>query len=386
MNTINAYFDTGIKEDRENYFNYEKEVDELKKVIENDVTRLILITGMRRVGKSSLVNVVLNDNKYPYIWIDSRELGETDIDSFYKSLEDGLSEFLEKNTRFLDKIRNIFRSIKGVSVTTPLFSGEVKVDINEKKLYTISKIFKKVSKYGRVVLVIDEAQNFNDIKGFDGILAFMYDQLKNVKIIMTGSELSLIDILIGKKNPKAALFGRIYHEINLAPLLPDNAVCFLEKGFEQEGVLFKKKELEEIINSVNGIPGWLVDYGYSVAEKKMNSKEAINNTLEKCQILFKSELDMFLETKEKEKEQKKYLAILTQTIKGANYDEIKSELQKDINKDLTDTTLRKSLAELNHFGFIRKNNKKYETSCIAIKRAIEDDIDSVSFCKYSPYK
>ena len=69
------YFSTGIKSQRENFYNFKSEADEIVHAIESDATRFIIVTGMRRVGKSSIVNVLLNEMKHPYIWVDTRELG-----------------------------------------------------------------------------------------------------------------------------------------------------------------------------------------------------------------------------------------------------------------------------------------------------------------------
>lgn len=362
------YFSTGIKELRENFYNFESEADELAHAIESDATRCIVISGMRRVGKSSIVNVLLNEMTYPYIWVDTRELGAIDVDCFYRSMVDALNTFLKENRGFFGGIKNKLRKIKGFSISTPLIGGGVTVDIEQNNLYIIANVLKILNKQGKSILVIDEAQNFGTIDGFDNILAFIYDNLKNIKMILTGSEINLTDALLGAKNPNAAFFGRTYHEINLSPLTLDKSLDFLKKGFEQENVTFKNEDLEEIINHVDGVTGWLVQYGFYISEQKLTHVDAMSRTFEDSKTLVRGELEKFLRTKKEERTE--YVCILKTIKTGAQFDEIKKELKKEINGNIMDDEIRLYLSALERFGFIRKKKKKYEGGCIAVRRAI----------------
>lgn len=365
-----AYFSTGIKKLRENFYNFESEADELLHAIESDATRFIVITGMRRVGKSSIVNVLLNEMEYPYIWVDTRELGTINVDCFYRSMADALSTFLRENRGFFGGIKNKLEKIKGFSISTPLIGGGITVDVEQKNLYIISNVLKILNKQGKSILVIDEAQNFGTIDGFDNILAFIYDNLENIKVVLTGSEINLTDTLLGAKNPEAALFGRTYYEINLAPLTLDKSLDFLKMGFEQENVTIKNEDLEEIINYVDGITGWLVQYGFYIAEQKLTHNDAKDRTFEASKTLVRGELEKFLRTKKEERTG--YACILRMIKTGAQFDEIKRELKKEINGDIMDEKMRLYLSELERFGFVRKKKKKYEAGCIAVRRAIDE--------------
>jgi len=67
----------------------------------------------------------------------------------------------------------------------------------------------------QVVLAIDEAQDLRYLKGFDKILAHIYDYVKGIKLVLAESEVGLLDKIFGIGNPKAPLFGRAFTEIYL---------------------------------------------------------------------------------------------------------------------------------------------------------------------------
>ena len=364
------YFSTGIKNQRENFYNFESEADEIVHAIESDATRFIIITGMRRVGKSSIVNVLLNEMKHPYIWVDTRELGTINVDSFYRSMEDALTIFMKENKGFFNGVKNKLKSIKGISVSTPLIGAGVTIDIEQNNLYIISNVLKTLNEQGKSILVIDEAQNLSIIDGFDNILAFIYDNLKNIKVILTGSEITLTDVLLGAKNPEAAFFGRTLYEVNLSPLPLDKSLDFLKMGFEQENLSIEKEDLEEIVNYVDGNTGWLVQYGFYVAKQKLTHSDAMFRTFEDSKTLVRGELEKFLRTKKEE--QTEYRCILRTIKTGAQFNEIKRELKKEINGDIMDEKIRSYLSELERFGFLRTKKKKYEGGCIAVRRAIDE--------------
>ena len=93
-------------------------------------------------------------------------------------------------------------------------------------------------------------------------------------------------------------------------------------------------------------------------------------TFEDSKTLVRCELEKFLRT-EKE-EQTEYRCILRTIKTGAQFNEIKRELKKEINGDIMDEKIRSHLSELERFGFVRTKKKKYEGGCIAVRRAIDE--------------
>ncbi|MFP3399611.1 MAG: ATP-binding protein, partial [Acidianus sp.] len=66
-------FDERPKVRKEDLFDREKEVEE---IINNIKRPLLLISGVRRIGKTSVLLVSLNEAKENYILIDCRKLKE----------------------------------------------------------------------------------------------------------------------------------------------------------------------------------------------------------------------------------------------------------------------------------------------------------------------
>jgi len=64
-------FDERLKENRRKLIDREKELEQLKA---NMNRPLILLTGIRRIGKTSLLKVFLNELGTPLVLIDAREL------------------------------------------------------------------------------------------------------------------------------------------------------------------------------------------------------------------------------------------------------------------------------------------------------------------------
>jgi nicotinate-nucleotide pyrophosphorylase (carboxylating) len=74
----------------------------------------------------------------------------------------------------------------------------------------------------RFVLAIDEAQWLRLLKGHGKmdmalVLAYVYDNLSNVKVILTGSEVGLLHDFIGFNDVRSPLYGRIMDELTLEP-------------------------------------------------------------------------------------------------------------------------------------------------------------------------
>ncbi len=65
-------FDITPKQDRKDFFDREEEIEKLKEL----KTPIILVLGLRRTGKSSLIRISLNELNLPYIYIDLRMFEE----------------------------------------------------------------------------------------------------------------------------------------------------------------------------------------------------------------------------------------------------------------------------------------------------------------------
>lgn len=160
-------------------------VEEIK-LINNEILKNcqsnILIYGRRRIGKSYLINQVLNNYEGIKIYYQCKKI---DI----------------KNT--LNELSNIINKELGISY--PLQFNDF--DMLLSFLFEFSK---------KIVLCIDEYGYLNEaLKGVDSIIQQKIDKYKNnsnLKLILLGSSLDIMKNLIEKENP---LFGRFDVVINL---------------------------------------------------------------------------------------------------------------------------------------------------------------------------
>ena len=160
-------------------------VEEIK-LINNEILKNcqsnILIYGRRRIGKSYLINQVLNNYEGIKIYYQCKKI---DI----------------KNT--LNELSNIIKKELGISY--PLQFNDF--DMLLSFLFEFSK---------KIVLCIDEYGYLNEaLKGVDSIIQQKIDKYKNnsnLKLILLGSSLDIMKNLIEKENP---LFGRFDVVINL---------------------------------------------------------------------------------------------------------------------------------------------------------------------------
>ncbi|WP_243675786.1 hypothetical protein [Vulcanisaeta distributa] len=75
-------------------------------ILSNIGKPLIVVTGIRRIGKTSVINVALNELGIPYVLIDCRSLrdnyGRSDL---YRLISNALSSSLDKLIDILRRIR-----------------------------------------------------------------------------------------------------------------------------------------------------------------------------------------------------------------------------------------------------------------------------------------
>jgi hypothetical protein len=248
------------KEKREELFNRDEELETLLTSIRKG-EKLIVIQGIRRIGKSSLLNVALNECRYPSLKLDLREIYFTHSSiskfHFYRALSE---EFSKLNKLY--NLSSILKRIKGVKI-----SGlEVEFDWSKEGV-SLPTLFKTLdgwaSSRGRMVIAFDEAQYFR-LAGrirYDGILAWAIDNLPNITFILTGSQVGLLQDFLGLEDPDSPLCGRYARVIQLKRLGTDQSLKFLEEGFKQAKVK-SPSNLDEVIHTLSGLIGWLTLYGY----------------------------------------------------------------------------------------------------------------------------
>jgi hypothetical protein len=104
------YFSPGVKECREDFFNFDVELSTLVRELSNQTTRMIVVKGVRRTGKSSLIRVGLSMSGLPHVILDARRFEYFSVDAFYEILADSLARLLESRrsvSKYLGMIRGV---------------------------------------------------------------------------------------------------------------------------------------------------------------------------------------------------------------------------------------------------------------------------------------
>ncbi len=287
--------------------------NEEKKAFENSLNTypLIVVTGLRRVGKSSLTKSMLNEMKSPYVFIDGRILytssgGQIKYTDFVATLE---RELCKLSTKF--KIKSYIKQVRGINISG---SG---VSIDPKKT-DLTELFDQLNRYSKktgkdFVVCIDEAQylRFYGSRGGKDLLtliSYMYDNQNHISTVITGSEVGLLHDFLDLSNYESPLYGRAYSEIKVKPFKPNVAKEFLKEGFSEINLSINFK-LDKVIEVLDGIPGYLVLFGNKYKEN-LNYEEAILQVHQTMKGMVEGEL------KELEKRSSRYIMTLKYIASG----------------------------------------------------------------------
>jgi AAA+ ATPase superfamily predicted ATPase len=169
------------------FYNRTTEIAELQRIKEmayNDHSKLTVITGRRRIGKTSLILNALCDDKIVYLFVSRKS--EADLCSgFCAEIERQLAVFVPKMDSFIEVFRFLLEQAKNLKFTLVIDEFQEFININES--------------------VYSDIQNYWD----------QYRVNTNMNFIVSGSIYSLMTkIFQDKKEP---LFGRADAMIKLTP-------------------------------------------------------------------------------------------------------------------------------------------------------------------------
>jgi len=253
----NLLFDIRPKTSRSELFDREGELRELDRAVDRG-SPLTLVLGIRRIGKTSLVKAFLED--YKGLYLDAR--GVSRRSELYERIGDGLYNSLSRVRRLLEGVRGLSISAAGVEVRwrgsdSLSFMGLLQ-EINRRG--------------GRFILVVDEVQSLKPPVSVDlrNLIAYSYDNLENISLVVSGSEIGLLRSFLGIDNPSSPLYGRHVHEVRVERFPRDLSREFLVEGFKEEGLKPPDKAIDEAVELFDGIVGWLVFFGRSYSDGVRN--------------------------------------------------------------------------------------------------------------------
>ncbi len=343
------YFDTSPKTSRTDLFGRDFLLDTFISYNKDPSVRMIVLKGLRRTGKTSLLNAALADTKAMCIKIDVREAPYYDRKEFMsylvEKIKDKIGESLfEKIIKYFSRVEVSYKDI-----STSFF-----LHIEQKFSTFFEKLNQELEQKNKTLIIaFDEVQLLNKIK-FEYNFAAIFDNYKHIKLILTGSEIGLLDQFLGKKDAESPLYGRALIELDVPKFNEEEIRAFLLKGFEQITKTISLEEIKEIIVNFNGIIGWATQYGWFRFQGKSHS-QAITVVVEEGIKLTQKELNNFLIRRNKSK----YLKILRWISKGYNQWGVLKHQFVNENIKMSDRQLQLYLGELQDYGFIIKMNETY---------------------------
>lgn len=353
------YFDLKPKSKKSDLYNFEKELLELKEGVEK--SRIILLLGPRRIGKSSVLRTFLNECKSPSIIIDTREMisleGYINVRSFAILVGNKIGAFISKNRKRTAKFVEALKKIDGISVS----GYSVRISWDKRGKTALPSLLNELNNWAehnnsKVILAFDEAQELRDLPfKLVSLFAHIYDYLDNLVIILTGSQVGLLYDFLKIEDVQSPLYGRALDEIKLRKLEREEATDFLEKGFKQMKTKIDKNLIEESVNKLDGIIGWLTYFGWMVTRKKTKSIDKILNEASKLAL---NELEMFLR---KSQAERRYTSILNSlALRPMKWSELKRSLEAKEGLEVNSSNFTKLLNRLIKLSLIEKKDQLYK--------------------------
>ncbi|AWR99859.1 AAA family ATPase [Metallosphaera hakonensis] len=345
------FFDGRPKETREDLYDREEELNSLRSAVSEPI---VLLTGIRRIGKTSILKVFLNSVGLPHALVDSR-FPLSSYRALYTTFSDVLSQLNRK-----ESVRSILQHFRGISI----FGVNVSLSWDPKERASITQILDKINEEGKVIIAFDEAQNLRGKLGHEmlSILAHCYDYCKNITFILTGSEIGLLYDFLKVEDPSSPLYGRHLEEVRVNKFDSVKSLDFLRKGFQQAGMNPPDEILEYAVEKLDGIVGWLTEFGHRCLKAREVRESFVDDILELAIRTTVEELAHF---------SKEYIIVLEAIAKGyRRWGEIKRYLEGKKKRTIYDAELMRYLRSLEGRGYVMKTGRgNYELTDPVIERA-----------------
>ncbi|MEZ0247646.1 MAG: ATP-binding protein [Thermoproteus sp.] len=342
-------FDPRPKTRREDLYDRDGELEELSRAR----SPFVLVTGLRRTGKSSLILVALSGR--PHIYIDARAFEERG----YISYADLLRELEAAVNNAVGRWRGLleaFRAVEGVEVA----GVSVRFKWGRERVRLV-ELLERLDEWAegegaKLYLVLDEAQELAKLRGVNllPVLAYSYDHLRNLVFVLSGSEARLLKSFLKLEDPESPLYGRIVDRIELKPFAEGQAVDFLTRGAAEWGM--EAKDPRGVYARLGGIPGWLAMYGYKYVTTRSH-EEALRETVEAAAALIRREFRNFLIGREQA--EGRYLAVMRAAKNCATWSDVKRALEAAEGRAINDAEVSKLIKNLVDYSFLEKVDDGY---------------------------
>ncbi len=314
----NMLFDLRAKERKEELFGRDDELLEMLRLIE--AGKWVAVLGSRMTGKSSLVKTAgfeLSKHGYRFLYVNL--LGVRNAEGFVSALIDAIN----RSKSLFEKTKDFFSMVDGLQLGV----GGLSLKASRKPLHTASDIFLALGLLKEnVVIALDEVQELSSFSGrLLEILGRVFATYRNISFIFTGSMFGLMRTLL-EPSAKSPLYGRPPARIVLSPFTADAAAEFLHAGFSELGIETDTTKIGDVLERLDGIPGWLTLYGSKAGVERLSHEVALTETGKEAEKIVIAELENFLAGRNKEL----YLAVMRATTYGARWGEIRKSVEARI--------------------------------------------------------
>ena len=345
------YFDPRPKTRREDLFNREEEL----KLFSNALryASLIVITGLRRTGKTSFMNVALTESNRPSISLDLRGLPYNPSRAeIVRKLE---AAFNRIDRKWFSSVLGALRHVKGVNI----LGNAVSLDWSRKGI-DLAELFDRVDIWAReedtqFLIAFDEIQLIRGEKSIPRLFAHIIDVNRNITLIVTGSEIGLLFEFLGFDDPESPLYGRHYTEIKTHNFEPDESQAFLEAGFQQIGLSPPAEVLNYAIQKLDGVVGWLTLFGAKCRDYNKCNREIVNEVMREGGKLARAEALKLVKLSHRYGVVLNFLA----KVETASWTQIKATLEAHENRSLPNPRVTDIINKLIKTSLILKRDNKY---------------------------
>ncbi|MGQ4891333.1 MAG: AAA family ATPase [Candidatus Njordarchaeia archaeon] len=267
----NGFFSRSTVKPLEKIFDLDREKSLIRTYLEHG--EWFMVSGVRRVGKTTLVRSILNNLNVQTIYINLWSVSERDpFEDFVYRLSRGALGILDRSFR---------KKLKRIEELS-MFGLRVRLSYEQKEFF-LDEILSDITSKNKVIIVIDEIQEMeNNIKTFAKFLSSLHDALApKLGIVILGSIASVRQLFDMKINETEPLFGRVTKEFLVKPFDKALALQFLRKGFEECEIDYSQEELDKAVDFLGTITGWLVEFGREyVLEKTALKNVDVDKVLE----------------------------------------------------------------------------------------------------------
>jgi len=363
-------FDLTPKRCKRDFYNFEHELEQLHKFYLSG--RVVAVLGPRRIGKTSLMLTFLNEWRVPYIFIDCRRVSLSSYGAsfrgFIEELSRALNEFISSHRGVASRLLEYLRSVRGVEID--FTTARVSLRWSRRERVDTVSLLEKLNSFAReenlrVALVLDELQELQPINiDFAKLIAYTYDHLTNIVVILSGSQVGLLYDMLRVDDPTSPLYGRAIAEVRMGRLPREKAVELLLKGFAEANLEVSLEVIENAVNILDGVVGWLTYFGWSYLYGAKNLEEILDTAA-------KQEAEEIRRFLAKSRSEKRYRAILKIVAEGkSRWSEIKKSLELLEGIEIDDKNFNELLTRLAKAGFIEKINEVYKVPDTIMTRAI----------------